>query len=400
MALSQEGVVRAPRHLDAVQAAALPCAAVTAWNALVSQGGIKAGDVVLVQGTGGVSLFALLFAKMHGARVLATSSSDEKLERVRAMGADHVVNYKTNPDWHKVAREITNGTGVDLVVEVAGTLDTSIRAVRASGTVALIGVLAGAAAQLNLGPVVTQNIRLQGVTVGSREAFEEMVRAMELHRTEPPVDAAALRLRSRGRGNQGPAGRPALRQGLQPVLTRAEDQRATARTVARRRGHHPDRELHGPVATVTPGSGEDRVVADDRASTAALHRAASVRMIPVLSGEGAWKEPPRGGISASERAVSNRRLPVQCGCPDWARHFPGLFDPDAPRRLSAARGSESATDQGFAEARPSHECAGARARREPSRSRAGALSELARPLCGGENRRRPADRVVWPFLNG
>jgi len=189
MALSQEGVVRAPRHLDAVQAAALPCAAVTAWNAVVSQGGIKAGDVVLVQGTGGVSLFALLFAKMHGARVLATSSSDEKLERVRSMGADHVVNYKTNPDWHKIAREITSGTGVDLVVEVAGTLDTSIRAVRASGTVALIGVLAGATAQLNLGPVVTQNIRLQGVTVGSREAFEEMVRAMELHRTEPPVDA-------------------------------------------------------------------------------------------------------------------------------------------------------------------------------------------------------------------
>jgi NADPH:quinone reductase-like Zn-dependent oxidoreductase len=151
IALSQEGVVRAPRHLDAVQAATLPCAAVTAWNALVTQGGIKAGDVVLVQGTGGVSLFALLFAKMHGARVLATSSSDEKLERVRAMGADHVANYKTNPDWHKVAREVTNGTGVDLVVEVAGTLDASVRAVRTSGTVALIGVLAGSR-PVNLGP--------------------------------------------------------------------------------------------------------------------------------------------------------------------------------------------------------------------------------------------------------
>jgi NADPH:quinone reductase-like Zn-dependent oxidoreductase len=188
MALSQEGVVRAPGHLDAVQAAALPCAAVTAWNAVVAQGRTKAGDVVLVQGTGGVSLFALLFAKMHGARVLATSSSDEKLERVRAMGADHVVNYKTNPDWHKVAREVTSGLGVDLVVEVAGTLDASIRAVRTSGTLALIGVLAGATAQLGLGPVVTQNIRLQGVTVGSRELFEDMVRAMGLHRTEPPVD--------------------------------------------------------------------------------------------------------------------------------------------------------------------------------------------------------------------
>ncbi len=188
MALSQEGVVRVPRHLDAVQAATLPCAAVTAWNAVVAQGRVKAGDVVLVQGTGGVSLFALLFAKMHGARVLATSSSDAKLERVRAMGADHIVNYKTNPDWHKIAREVTNGVGVDLVVEVAGTLDAAVRSVRTSGTVALIGVLAGAVAQLSLGAVVTQNIRLQGVTVGSRELFEDMVRAMELHGTEPPVD--------------------------------------------------------------------------------------------------------------------------------------------------------------------------------------------------------------------
>jgi NADPH:quinone reductase-like Zn-dependent oxidoreductase len=188
MVVSQEGVVRAPRHLDAVQAATLPCAAVTAWNAVVAQGQVKAGDVVLVQGTGGVSLFALLFAKMHGARVIATSSSDAKLERVRAMGADHVVNYKTDPDWHKVAREVTNGVGVDLVVEVAGTLDASVRAVRTSGTVALIGVLAGATAQLGLGAVVTQNIRLQGVTVGSRDLFEEMVRAVELRGTEPPID--------------------------------------------------------------------------------------------------------------------------------------------------------------------------------------------------------------------
>ena len=189
MGLSQEAVVRAPRHLDAVQAATLPCAAVTAWNAVVAQGRVKAGDVVLVQGTGGVSLFALLFAKMHGARVIATSSSDAKLERVRAMGADHVVNYKTNPDWHKVAREATNGVGVDLVVEVAGTLDASVRAVRTSGTLALIGVLAGATAQLGLGAVVTQNIRLQGITVGNRDRFEDMARAMEIHRTEPPVDA-------------------------------------------------------------------------------------------------------------------------------------------------------------------------------------------------------------------
>jgi NADPH:quinone reductase-like Zn-dependent oxidoreductase len=125
---------------------------------------------------------------MHGARVIATSSSDAKLERVRAMGADHVVNYATTPEWHKTARELSGGTGVDLVVEVAGTLDASVRAVRPSGTLALIGVLAGPAPQLNLGAVVTQNIRLQGVTVGSREHFEAMARAMELHRIEPPID--------------------------------------------------------------------------------------------------------------------------------------------------------------------------------------------------------------------
>ena len=190
MVLREDGVVRAPRHLTALEAATLPCAAVTAWNVVVAQGGVKAGDVVLVQGTGGVSLFALLFAKLHGARVIATSSSDAKLERVRSMSADHVVNYRTTPGWDKVARELTGGVGADLVVEVggAGTLETSVKAVRVSGTVALVGVLSGVAGTLNLGPVVTQNIRLQGVTVGSRQIFQDMVRAMELHEVRPPID--------------------------------------------------------------------------------------------------------------------------------------------------------------------------------------------------------------------
>jgi len=190
MVLREDGLVRAPRHLNALEAATLPCAAVTAWNALVVQGGVKAGDVVLVQGTGGVSLFALLFAKLHGARVIATSSSDAKLERVKSMGADHLINYRTTPAWDKAAREATGGTGVDLVVEVggAGTLETSVRAVRVSGTVSLIGVLSGVAGSVNLGPVVTQNIRLQGVTVGSREVFQDMVRAIELHHLRPPID--------------------------------------------------------------------------------------------------------------------------------------------------------------------------------------------------------------------
>jgi NADPH:quinone reductase-like Zn-dependent oxidoreductase len=187
MVLSAEGVVRAPGHYDAVQAATLPCAAVTAWNAVVSQGHVKAGDVVVVQGTGGVSLFALQFAKLHGATVVATSSSDAKLERVKAMGADHLVNYTSNPDWAKVVREVTGGLGADLVVEVAGTLDPSVRAARMSGTVALIGVLAGPTAPLALGLVVTQNIRLQGVSTGPRDIFEDMVRAIERHRLLPAV---------------------------------------------------------------------------------------------------------------------------------------------------------------------------------------------------------------------
>jgi len=196
--------------MTALEAATLPCAAVTAWNALVAQGGVKAGDVVLVQGTGGVSLFALLFAKMHGARVLATSSSDAKLERLKAMGADHLVNYRNTPEWHKVAREVTGGLGVDLVVEVggAGTLESSVRAVRCSGTIALIGVLSGVAASLALGPVVTQNIRIQGVTVGSRELFEDMVRAMELWRTAPPIDESVFAFEQVGEAITAlPAGR-------------------------------------------------------------------------------------------------------------------------------------------------------------------------------------------------
>jgi NADPH:quinone reductase-like Zn-dependent oxidoreductase len=163
---------------------------VVAWNAIVNQGQVKAGDVILLQGSGGVSIFSLLFAKMHGATVIITSSSEEKLDRLKALGADHLVNYKDTPEWHKTAREITKGSGVDLVVEVggAGTLGKSIQAVRPGGMVALIGVLSGVAVELNLGPVVTQNIRLQGVTVGARDLFEDMIRAIESHGIEPPVD--------------------------------------------------------------------------------------------------------------------------------------------------------------------------------------------------------------------
>ncbi len=190
MLIPESAVVRAPSYMAAKQAATLPVAAVTSWNAIVEQGQVKAGDVVLLQGTGGVSLFALQFAKLQGAEVIVTSSSDEKLARAKSLGADHLINYHDNPDWHRAALEITNGRGVDQVVEIggAGTLDRSIKAVRPSGTLSLIGVLAGVSGEVNLGRVVTQNIRLQGVTVGSREMFENMVRALEQNPIEPVID--------------------------------------------------------------------------------------------------------------------------------------------------------------------------------------------------------------------
>jgi NADPH:quinone reductase-like Zn-dependent oxidoreductase len=186
----EDGVVPVPEHLSDKEAACLPCAAVTAWHALVSEGGTKPGDTVLVQGTGGVSLFALQFAHLAGARVIITSSSDAKLERAKALGAMELINYKTTPQWDDRARELTNGVGVDHVVEVggAGTLPQSFRAVRLGGTISLIGVLTGNSSQVNPLPVLMKKIRLQGIFVGSREMFEAMNRAIALHRLHPVVD--------------------------------------------------------------------------------------------------------------------------------------------------------------------------------------------------------------------
>jgi NADPH:quinone reductase-like Zn-dependent oxidoreductase len=189
MVLPEAGVVKAPRDYTALDAATLPCAALTAWSAVIGAG-VKAGDVVVTQGTGGVSLFALLFAKAQGAFVAITSSSDEKLARAKAMGADLGINYRSHPEWSRNLRQALDGRGADLVVELGGakTLDQSLRAVRASGTLAMIGVLSGGMAELNLGRVVTRNVRLQGVTLGSRDMFEDMVRAIDLHGIQPPVD--------------------------------------------------------------------------------------------------------------------------------------------------------------------------------------------------------------------
>jgi NADPH:quinone reductase-like Zn-dependent oxidoreductase len=186
----KHALVRTPEHLSDVEAAALPCAGVTAWSAVIKLGGVKPGQTVLTQGTGGVSLFAIQFAKMCGARVIATSSSDAKIERLKQLGADYTLNYKATPDWGKKARE-WSGHGVDLVVEVGGvgTLNESIRATRIGGTIAFIGVLAGPPpSDLRLPLMVMQQQRLQGVTVGSVEDLQAMADAIAATRMKPVID--------------------------------------------------------------------------------------------------------------------------------------------------------------------------------------------------------------------
>ena len=189
VAISEEGVVQVPAHLSDEQAATLPCAAVTAWHALVPEGHVKAGDTVLVQGTGGVSMFALQFAAMHGAKVIATSSSDEKLSKALQLGAAEGINYKSLPEWDKRTLELTGGRGVDFVIEVggAGTLPQSMKAVRSGGQISLIGVLTGGG-QVNPMPILMRGIRVQGIFVGSRDMFEAMNRAIAQHQMQPVVD--------------------------------------------------------------------------------------------------------------------------------------------------------------------------------------------------------------------
>lgn len=187
--LSEEGVVRLPEHLTYEEGATLPCAAVTAWHAVV-ESGIRPGDTVLVLGTGGVSIFALQFARLCGARVIATSGSDAKLARVKEMGAADGVNYRSVPDWDRAVRDLTSGSGVDLIVEVggAGTLPRSLRAVRIGGRISLIGVLTGGTGEVNPLPAVMKNVRVQGILVGSRAMFEAMNRAIALHGLRPVID--------------------------------------------------------------------------------------------------------------------------------------------------------------------------------------------------------------------
>lgn len=188
--LPAHGVMATPEHLSDEEASTLPCAALTAWNALMTHGHLKAGDSVLVQGSGGVSIFALQFAKLCGARVIAISSSDEKLARMQAMGAEVGINYRTHPKWGKKVLEAL-GNGVDQVVEVggAGTFEQSLIAVRMGGIVSIIGVLSGSSAPLSVTPILMKQVRCQGVLVGHRESFEAMNRAIRLSELRPVVDA-------------------------------------------------------------------------------------------------------------------------------------------------------------------------------------------------------------------
>ena len=190
MCLSEQGVVKVPAYLSDVEAATLPCAALTAWSALTGPSATKPGDRVLIQGCGGVALFAVRFAKLLGAHVTVISSSDERIARAKALGADAGVNYRAVPEWAKATRDITAGRGYDLILEVGGekTLPQSLRCIRPGGTVAMIGVLSGGAMAASIGLIVTRQVRLQGVTVGHRDGFESMLRAISLHRMKPQID--------------------------------------------------------------------------------------------------------------------------------------------------------------------------------------------------------------------
>ncbi len=191
MIVPERALLPIPEHMSFEAAATLPCAAITAWSAIVTLGQIQPGETVLVQGTGGVSLFALQFAKMNGAYVIATTSSPAREEKLKALGADATINYRCDEQWARTARSLSPSGRLDLIVDVGGgdTLDASLRVIRPGGTIALIGVLGGAMANINLPLAVMRQVRLQGVTCGSRETFEAMLRAVACHDFDPVIDA-------------------------------------------------------------------------------------------------------------------------------------------------------------------------------------------------------------------
>ena len=186
----QDGVSKVPEFLTDQQVATLPCAGLTAWRGLFEDARLEPGDTVVLQGTGGVSIFGLQFARAAGLRTVITSSSDEKLARAKAMGADHLVNYKTTPAWSGPVREATGGRGADFIMEVGGggTIQESMKAIRIGGHIAIIGVVAGAGDPFNPAALIGNSAKLQGLSVGSRDMFEAMCRAIELHKIAPVVD--------------------------------------------------------------------------------------------------------------------------------------------------------------------------------------------------------------------
>jgi NADPH:quinone reductase-like Zn-dependent oxidoreductase len=190
VAFSEEGLVPVPSYLTLIEAATLPCAGLTAWQALVVRGKLAAGESVLLLGTGGVSIFGLQFAKASGAKAIITSSSDSKLQRARELGADECINYQTNPDWGKEAARLSGTDGVDHVIEVggAGTFSQSVRACRFGGQIGLIGILAGRETSTEIFSIVPKSLNVYGVYVGSREMFEQMNRALEQTKIHPIVD--------------------------------------------------------------------------------------------------------------------------------------------------------------------------------------------------------------------
>ena len=186
----ESAVVHIPGHLSFEEAATLPCAAVTAWNALVPVGHVSAGETVVIQGTGGVSIFGLQFARLCGARVIATTGSEAKMERLKELGASDVINYKATPEWDKRVLELTGGEGADHILDVggAGTLVRALQAVRTGGFITVIGLLTGMSGEINPLGILFKGAHVVGIRVGSREMFEDMNRAIELSRMRPVID--------------------------------------------------------------------------------------------------------------------------------------------------------------------------------------------------------------------
>lgn len=193
MLVPADAIVAAPEHLSDASAAAMQCAGLTAWNALVTYGQVRAGQTVLIQGTSAVSLFALQFAKLLGARTIVTSGDADKLNRCRELGADDLINYREEPEWQRPVRALTDGRGADHIIEIGGpgTLERSLQAVRPGGTVSLIGVMSSRAGNLDpsiLLPIIMRNVRVQGIFVGARQDFMAMNQAVSANRLEPLID--------------------------------------------------------------------------------------------------------------------------------------------------------------------------------------------------------------------